>query len=81
MNQEPRYWFAAKRYGWGWGLPLTWEGWVVYVGWIAVFLGGLAALGLRRQSVLHFIFVVAMIGVLFAVCYWRGEPPRWRSGD
>ena len=25
----PRYWFPAKTYGWGWGLPRTWEGWVV----------------------------------------------------
>lgn len=24
-DQQPRYWFAAKRYGWGWGMPLTWE--------------------------------------------------------
>ena len=22
----PRYWFPVKRYGWGWGLPGTWEG-------------------------------------------------------
>ena len=26
---QSRYWFAAKTYGWGWGLPLTWEGWLV----------------------------------------------------
>jgi hypothetical protein len=24
-----RYWFPAKRYGWGWGLPVTWQGWAV----------------------------------------------------
>jgi hypothetical protein len=28
---SPRYWFHAKRYGYGWGLPATWEGWVVLV--------------------------------------------------
>ena len=22
----PRYWFPAKRYGWGWGPPSTWQG-------------------------------------------------------
>ncbi len=29
---QPRYWFPAETYGWGWGLPITWEGWVVLVG-------------------------------------------------
>lgn len=24
-----KIWFPAKRYGWGWGLPVTWQGWVV----------------------------------------------------
>ena len=35
MNKEMRYWFPAKRYGWGWGPPQTWQGWVVFVvGWL-----------------------------------------------
>lgn len=24
-----KYWFPAKRFGWGWGLPSAWQGWVV----------------------------------------------------
>lgn len=27
--QQASYWFPAKRYGWGWGLPSSWQGWVV----------------------------------------------------
>ncbi|HTS17465.1 MAG TPA: hypothetical protein VMP11_07825 [Verrucomicrobiae bacterium] len=26
---DKRVWFRAKRYGWGWGLPCAWQGWVV----------------------------------------------------
>ena len=81
MAQAPRYWFAAKRYGWGWGLPLAWQGWLIYIGWFVVFFGGLAALGLRRLPVPHLIFTLVMVLVLFAVCSWKGEPPRWRWGD
>ena len=81
MEVGPRYWFAAKRYGWGWGLPRTWEGWGIYVGWFGALLGGIAAMGMRHMPVLHLIFVVGMLGLLFAICYWKGEPPRWRSGD
>jgi hypothetical protein len=53
MRNRP-YWFAAKRFGWGCGLPLTWPGWLVYARWFAVLLG---------------------------ICYWKGEPARWRWGD
>jgi hypothetical protein len=81
MDQGRRYWFAAKRYGWGWGLPLTWQGWVVYLVWFAALFGGLVLLGLRQLPVPHLIFVLAMLGLLLAICYWKGEPPRWRSGD
>ena len=31
MDRGPRkYWFPAKRYGYGWGLPGTWQGWLVF---------------------------------------------------
>jgi hypothetical protein len=81
MAQDRRYWFAAKRYGWGWGLPLTWQGWLVYVAWFFVLFGGIAKIGLRQLPVPHLVFVVAMILILLAICYWKGEPPRWRSGE
>ena len=29
MTEQSRYWFPAKRYGWGWGFPTTWQGWLV----------------------------------------------------
>jgi hypothetical protein len=25
-------------------------------------------------------FSIAMVVVLLAVCYWKGEPPAWRWG-
>ena len=35
MQTERDYWFPAKRYGWGWGIPNRWQGWLV----LAVFAG------------------------------------------
>jgi len=26
MQTERDYWFPAKRYGWGWGIPNRWQG-------------------------------------------------------
>lgn len=76
-----RYWFAAKRFGWGWGQPLTWQGWVVYVGWMAGLIGEIVWLGTDHRPLPHVLFVGAMVVLLFVICYWKGEPPRWRWGD
>jgi hypothetical protein len=78
---KPRYWFRAKRYGWGWGLPLTWEGWVVLAVWLGIFLTAIPLLHLRQHIGEHFLFVASMVAMLVGVCYWKGEPVRWRWGD
>ncbi|MGB6489033.1 MAG: hypothetical protein WBE91_19315 [Steroidobacteraceae bacterium] len=75
-----KYWFRAKRYGWGWGLPLTWQGWVVFVGWFAVFIPATVHL-IPRRPVAFMAFTLLMGLLLVAICYLKGEPPRWRSGD
>jgi lysophospholipase L1-like esterase len=76
-----RYWFPAKRIGWGWGLPAAWQGWLV----LAVFfvlIGAGAALVLPAYGALVYVACSALLcGILVGVCYVTGEPPRWRSGS
>jgi hypothetical protein len=81
-NDNPRYWFRAKRYGLGWGLPLVWQGWVFLLAWIVTVLVGHRLL-LPGDKVLRWTFTGAMIILLLVVCYWKGEPSgrRWNSGD
>jgi hypothetical protein len=75
-----RYWFPAKRYGWGWGSPTTWQGWLVLVVWLAITIP--TSLWLGPQSTgLFLLFILGMCVVLGLVCYLTGEPPRWRWGD
>jgi membrane protein YdbS with pleckstrin-like domain len=80
MPEEPRYWFPAKTYGWGWGPPATWQGWVV----IAVFV---LLIAIGAMSVLPaygngpFVAYAAVVTLaLCVVCWWKGEPPAWRWG-
>jgi hypothetical protein len=78
---EPQYWFPAKRYGWGWGLPNCWQGWLVFAAYllgIAVAGGFLAA---SNQMLLFFLSVGLLTSGLIVICYLKGEPPRWRWGD
>jgi len=74
-------WFPAKYIGWGWGMPCAWQGWVVMGLWMAGVLAGTLLILLLAQSALGcLLFLVAMVAALVAVCYWKGEKPRWRYG-
>lgn len=74
-----RIWFPAKRYGWGWGLPCAWQGWVAIVVWILLMI--MAAVFLIPWSLLSFEIAVWILAfLLIAVCWWKGEKPRWRWG-
>jgi hypothetical protein len=78
---EPRYWFPAKRYGWGWGLPITWQGWIVFLGFLGLVMAG-AILIRPRTDLAGFLIYIAVLSLLFAcICWWKGEPARWRWGS
>ena len=78
MTEKPRYWFPAKRHGWGWGLPCAWQGWIV----LAAFLGGVVALSflLADRLVLRSVAISAAGLALVCICWIKGEPPRGRTG-
>jgi len=78
-ERENRYWFPAKRYGWGWGPPRTWQGWVVLTIWLAAIAA--AARLLMPDHLLAFLgFNLIMVVLLLLICYAKGEPPIWRWG-
>ena len=76
----PRYWFPAKRYGWGWGLPSTWEGWVVTVAFFALAVGGIIWFPPQHAPIIFIAYMSALSLGLTAICWWKGEPSRWRWG-
>lgn len=80
MDEKPSYWFRAKRYGWGWGLPVTWQGWVVFVGYLAAFTTAAVVLPTRGYVAEYLASVVLLTVVLIGICWLKGEPPRWRWG-
>jgi hypothetical protein len=81
MPDEPTYWFPAKRYGWGWGLPLTWQGWVVLAAFVVLIALGVVFLLPSSGLLFLYAYVAVLIVALVAVCWWKGEPPRWHWGE
>lgn len=39
-------WFPAKKFGYGWGLPLKWQGWVAFLGLLGLGLAPLLYLSI-----------------------------------
>ena len=76
-NDERPFWFHAKWFGWGWGLPATWQGWLVLV---IYFVSIFASIRFApRETALP---VVLLLTVLFIIVVaFKGERPvRWRWG-
>lgn len=78
MSDQETYWFPAKRYGWGWGLPTVWQGWVVLAIFGLLVLAGAVFLLPSRGQVVFLAYTALLSGALIAVCWAKGEPPSWR---
>ncbi len=81
MRTNGGYWFPAKRYGWGWGFPITWQGWLVFAAFFALLLLGIYLFPPRQSLAAFLLYVIALTVLLVGVCWFKGEPPRWRWGN
>lgn len=81
MHPKVKYWFPAKRFGWGWGLPVMWQGWLVFIAFLALLPAGRFFLPHRRLLITYPAYVIALCALLTGICWMKGEPPRWRWGD
>jgi hypothetical protein len=81
MQTEHKYWFPAKRYGWGWGFPSSWQGWVVFAAFASLLGAGTFIFPPGTQLGLFLAYVMVLCATLVAVCWLKGEPPRWRWGN
>lgn len=77
--EEKKYWFPAKPagMGWGWGPPITWQGWAVLVGFFVLIMLGLYVV--RPYGELAFaLWTGCSAAALLVICFLKGEPPGQR---
>jgi hypothetical protein len=74
------YWFAAKRWGYGAGLPLTWQGWLLSLAYCAGVTA--AAWLLIERTIFGFVAVTIVATAAFLiVCASKTRGGwRWRWG-
>jgi hypothetical protein len=81
MIEKPnKYWFPAKHYGWGWGVPRAWQGWVVLTVYVVVLEAAIHFLLPAHHALMFAAAIVVATLVLLLVCLRKGEPLRWRWG-
>ncbi len=78
-------WFAPKKYGYGSGLPVSWEGWVL----LAIFFAGSSALPFLAvawlppavAAAVTFSGIVILVAALVLIARAKTEGGwRWRNG-
>ena len=79
-NDGKEVWFPAKRYGWGWGLPRTWQGWGVICGYLALLWAGVVLLPPQHRLAPFLLYMLLLSLALVGICWLKGEKPRWRWG-
>ena len=79
MSDGPE-WFAPKRYGYGAGLPISWQGWALTIGFVLLTI--LVALGFGNRPI-QLIAAIIPLTVAFVVISARTTRGgwRWRWGE
>lgn len=79
MSDGPE-WFAPKRYGYGTGLPISWQGGALTIAFMALVL--VIAVNFDNRPLQLFALLIPLIAVFLVVCArtTRGGW-RWRWGD
>ena len=80
MKKPGQSWFPAKQYGWGWGPPTVWQGWLVLLVYIVLLVLGTVFFPPGRETVYYVLYTLALTLLLIVVCWLKGEPPKWRWG-
>lgn len=82
FDDEP--WFEPKRFGYGAGRPIVWQGWVVYLSFIALILGLTSFAQARPDFVAPLAIPLLGIAIVLLVVISRRHTKggwRWRWGE
>ncbi|MDE2435231.1 MAG: hypothetical protein KGM49_03120 [Sphingomonadales bacterium] len=77
--QDDNAWFAAKRFGYGSGLPIAWQGWVLMLGQVGLMAIGAVLLARHPAAMLAWVVIFAFLPMPLIAAKTRGGW-KWRWG-
>jgi len=78
MNDGPE-WFAAKRYGYGAGLPISWQGWLIMLTFLAIVAVIAVLFGDKPVELVALVVPLSVALMVITAKTTRGGW-RWRWG-
>lgn len=73
-------WFAPKRFGYGAGLPISWQGWLITLLYLVLVIG--AALFVADTPIIFFgILIPATLALIIVTARTTRGGWRWRWGE
>ena len=79
-NQNDGAWFAPKRFGYGSGFPIVWQGWAFLAGHIAVICLGMILLKAHPLAAVVWALLIGLLPSPLYAAKTRGGW-KWRSGN
>lgn len=82
---KKKHWFKRRRFGYGW-VPTTKQGWLVVLVYLALLLGGAAAVSdvpkneFNKEVGFYLLAILLATITLIKITYKKGPTPRWRWG-
>lgn len=74
-SRSPDFWFPAKKIGWGWGPPCSWQGWLVLGLFAVAISGGSLLFNPVHSPVLFVTNLIVSTTALIVICAIKGEKP------
>jgi len=69
---EDRAWFRRRKYGIGWALHKSWQGWLLMLAYLFLAAAGLEVFEEKKPQVLS-IYLVIVTACALWLCWWKGE--------
>jgi hypothetical protein len=73
-------WFAPKRYGYGAGLPISWQGWALTIGFVLFTMLLAVTLNARPAQLIATLIPLSVAFIVISARTTRGGW-RWRWGQ
>ena len=80
MSNDGPNWFAPKRYGYGAGLPTSWQGWALTIGYLLFTVAVALEFAQERRQLFAILLPVTVVFLLICARRTKGGW-RWRWGE
>jgi len=79
-KHEKDYWFPAKKFGYGWGRPNCWQGWLLLAAFVALIIAGRYLLTGQNVAIVMAFYLVLTV-IFLIIVYFKGEKRNPMSDD